>query len=144
MAGPLPIGDPAPPDGALPADLPVDAVVPLSAYLHIPFCRVRCGYCDFNTYTAGELRGLKQTDYASVLLQEIDLARGVLSDAGAARPLSTVFFGGGTPTLLPPGDLARMLDAASEAFGLVPGAGQASGCAGGLTATSGRELNENG
>ncbi|WP_337026848.1 radical SAM family heme chaperone HemW [Microbacterium sp. LB16] len=122
MAGPLPLGDPAPADGHLPADLPVDTSVPFSAYLHIPFCTVRCGYCDFNTYTATELRGAKQEDYASTLISEIALARRVLDDAGALRPMDTVFFGGGTPTLLPAGDLARMLDAATSAFGLVDGA----------------------
>ena len=122
MAGPLPLGDPAPADGHLPADLPIDASVPFSAYLHIPFCTVRCGYCDFNTYTSTELRGARQEDYASTLISEIALARRVLDDAGALRPMDTVFFGGGTPTLLPAGDLARMLDAATSAFGLADGA----------------------
>lgn len=122
MAGPLPLGDPAPADGRLPADLPIDGQVPFSAYLHIPFCTVRCGYCDFNTYTSTELRGAKQEDYASTLISEIALARGVLDDAGVLRPMDTVFFGGGTPTLLPAGDLARMLGAATDAFGLAEGA----------------------
>ena len=122
MAGPLPLGDPAPSDGRLPADLPIDTSVPFSAYLHIPCCRVRCGYCDFNTYTSNELRGARQEDYAATLVAEIDLARRVLGDAGALRPMDTVFFGGGTPTLLPAGDLARMLGAATSAFGLVDGA----------------------
>lgn len=122
MAGPLPLGDPAPTDGRLPADLPVDTSVPFSAYLHIPFCTVRCGYCDFNTYTSTELRGAKQEDYASTLISEIALAHRVLGEAGALRPMDTVFFGGGTPTLLPAGDLARMLEAATAAFGLAAGA----------------------
>ena len=122
MAGPLPLGDPAPVDGHLPADLPIDTTVPFSAYLHIPFCTVRCGYCDFNTYTSTELRGAKQEDYASTLISEIALARRVLGDAGALRPMDTVFFGGGTPTLLPAGDLARMLEAVTGAFGLADGA----------------------
>ncbi|HWV49026.1 MAG TPA: radical SAM family heme chaperone HemW, partial [Microbacterium sp.] len=122
MAGPLPLGDPAPVDGRLPADLRIDEATPFSAYLHVPFCRVRCGYCDFNTYTSSELRGAKQEDYATTLIGEIDLARRVLSDAGALRPMDTVFFGGGTPTLLPAGDLARMLSAATDAFGLRDGA----------------------
>ncbi|MGH3690667.1 MAG: radical SAM family heme chaperone HemW [Microbacterium sp.] len=122
MAGPLPLGDPAPTDGRLPADLAIDTSVPFSAYLHIPFCTVRCGYCDFNTYTSTELRGAKQEDYASTLISEIALARQVLDDAGALRPMDTVFFGGGTPTLLPAGDLARMLEAATSSFGLAEGA----------------------
>ncbi|MEV4775020.1 radical SAM family heme chaperone HemW [Microbacterium sp. LWH12-1.2] len=122
MGASLPLGDPAPTDGRLPNDLPIDLAVPFSAYLHIPFCRVRCGYCDFNTYTSGELRGARQEDYASTLEAEIALARTVLGDAGALRPMDTVFFGGGTPTLLPAGDLARMLGAAVSAFGIVDGA----------------------
>lgn len=122
MAGPLPLGDPAPADGRLPDDLSLDPAVPFSAYLHVPFCRVRCGYCDFNTYTSGELRGARQEDYATTLIAEVALARRVLQDAGALRPMATVFFGGGTPTLLPAGDLARMLDAAVAAFGMVDGA----------------------
>jgi len=120
MGAALPLGEPAPPDGLLP--VPVDPETPFSVYLHVPFCRVRCGYCDFNTYTAGELRGARQDQYADTLLREVQLARGVLDAAGSLRPASTVFFGGGTPTLLPPGDLARMLDGVREAFGLADGA----------------------
>ncbi|MGV9769238.1 radical SAM family heme chaperone HemW [Microbacterium sp. NPDC003461] len=121
MGAALPLGDPAPVDGALPADLPVDREAELGVYLHVPFCRVRCGYCDFNTYTATELRGARQDMYADTLIREVELAAGVLGGAGAMRPASTVFFGGGTPTLLPAGDLARMLAAVREAFGLQPG-----------------------
>lgn len=122
MAGPLPVGDPAPASGLLPDDLQTDAATPFSAYIHIPFCRVRCGYCDFNTYTAGELRGLKQEEYPATLLQEIALSKHVLEAAGSLRPLNTVFFGGGTPTLLPAGAVAEILDAAIDAFGVRPGA----------------------
>lgn len=122
MGAALPLGDPAPADGRLPADIPIDPAVSFSAYLHVPFCRVRCGYCDFNTYTSGELRGAKQEDYAATLVSEVSLAERVLAEAGALRPMDTVFFGGGTPTLLPAGDLARMLDAAASAFGIADGA----------------------
>ncbi|MDR6868314.1 oxygen-independent coproporphyrinogen-3 oxidase [Microbacterium resistens] len=118
MAGPLPLGDPAPVDGRLPEDLPFASDTPFSAYLHVPFCRVRCGYCDFNTYTSSELQGARQDDYADTLLAEIALARDVLGARGALRPMDTVFFGGGTPTLLPAGDLARMLHGAIDAFGI--------------------------
>jgi oxygen-independent coproporphyrinogen-3 oxidase len=83
---------------------------------------VRCGYCDFNTYTSDELRGARQDQYADTLLREVALARDVLADARAVRPASTVFFGGGTPTLLPPGDLARMLAGVRDAFGIADGA----------------------
>lgn len=120
MGAALPIGEPAPRDGALP--VATDDAAQFGVYLHVPFCRVRCGYCDFNTYTAGELRGARQDEYADTLLREVDLARSVLAAAGAIRPATTVFFGGGTPTLLPPGDLARMLDGVRQAFGFADGA----------------------
>ena len=123
MAGPLPIGDPAPSDGALPDDLTIDPATDFGVYLHVPFCRVRCGYCDFNTYTATELHGARQDQYADTLLREVELSVGVLERAGAPRrQASTVFFGGGTPTLLPAGDLGRMLGGVRDAFGLAPGA----------------------
>ncbi|MEV8369342.1 radical SAM family heme chaperone HemW [Microbacterium sp. NPDC064584] len=120
MGASLPIGEPAPRDGALPVT--VDPATAFGVYLHVPFCRVRCGYCDFNTYTSSELRGARQDEYADTLLHEVRLAATVLEDAGAVRPAETVFFGGGTPTLLPSGDLARMLDGVRDAFGIAPGA----------------------
>ncbi|HYF26681.1 MAG TPA: radical SAM family heme chaperone HemW [Baekduia sp.] len=92
---------------------------PFSVYVHVPFCATRCGYCDFVTYTADELpAGGAREAWADVLLGELDVARAQLG----ARPVSTVFFGGGTPTLLPPGDLARVLRGIDERFGLLPGA----------------------
>ncbi|AIC47425.1 radical SAM family heme chaperone HemW [Rhodoluna lacicola] len=121
MAGPLPIGDPAPADGSLPAQAAVGAADrTFHAYVHIPFCTVRCGYCDFNTYTAGELAGARQSDYADVLIAEVKFSAQVIMDAGLPkRKLSTVFFGGGTPTLLPASDLARILEALRNAFEIV-------------------------
>ena len=120
MASALPLGDPAPVDGLL--GVTTDPRTDFGVYLHVPFCRVRCGYCDFNTYTAPELRGARQDQYADTLLREIELARDVLDQAGPIRAAQTVFFGGGTPTLLPAGDLARMLDGVREGFGLAPNA----------------------
>ena len=70
---------------------------PFGAYVHVPFCATRCGYCDFNTYTSGEMQGTTQQQYVGAVLAEINLARQVVPHA---PPLSTVFFGGGTPTLL--------------------------------------------
>ncbi|MBG0718337.1 coproporphyrinogen III oxidase [Microbacterium sp. 2C] len=118
MGSALPLGDPAPADGALPGDIAIDPDRDFGVYLHVPFCRVRCGYCDFNTYTATELRGARQDAYADEVLREIALSRDVLWARGALREASTVFFGGGTPTLLPGGDLARMLGGIRETFGL--------------------------
>ena len=100
MAGPQPIADPAPLDGALPQSV-VDGAGErmLSVYLHVPFCRVRCGYCDFNTYTATELRGAKQSDYAEEAAAEEVFAGETLRATGLPeRQAGTVFFGGGTPT----------------------------------------------
>ncbi|WP_424445720.1 radical SAM family heme chaperone HemW [Microbacterium sp. CH-015] len=122
MGSALPLGDPAPLDGALPDDLVIDPQRDFGVYLHVPFCRVRCGYCDFNTYTAGELRGARQDAYADEVIREMALSRRVLADRGPLRPASTVFFGGGTPTLLPAGDLGRMLAGVRDAFGLAPDA----------------------
>jgi len=122
MGGPLPVGEAAPRDGALPAASRVDPATDFGVYLHVPFCRVRCGYCDFNTYTSDELRGARQDQYADTLLREVELSAGVLAAAGGIRSARTVFFGGGTPTLLPPGDLARMLAGVRAAFGLADGA----------------------
>ncbi len=124
MAGPLPIGDPAPADGSLPAQSSIGASErTFHAYVHVPFCTVRCGYCDFNTYTASELEGAKQSDYTDILISEIKLSARVIADAGLPRrKLSTVFFGGGTPTLLPAADLVKILEALRDAFEIAPGA----------------------
>ncbi|MEE6286776.1 radical SAM family heme chaperone HemW [Georgenia sp. MJ173] len=125
MSPALPAGDPVPDDGSLPASVTSRAAGrDFGVYLHVPFCRVRCGYCDFNTYTASELGGgANQSEYAATALREIALAATVLDRAGLeARPVSTVFVGGGTPTLLPVADLATMLDAVRDTWGLAPGA----------------------
>jgi oxygen-independent coproporphyrinogen-3 oxidase len=118
----LPDGDPAPADGALPASaLASVGDAPLGFYVHVPFCTVRCGYCDFNTYTASELGGgASRATYADAAIEEVRLARKVLGAVDV--PVETVFFGGGTPTLLPPRDLTRIVAAIDEELGLVPGA----------------------
>ncbi len=122
MPGIPPDGEPMASDGRLEA-AGLDGLgdIPFGMYVHVPFCRTRCGYCDFNTYTAGELGGgASRESYAGLAIAEIRFARRVL---GAAAPqVSTVFFGGGTPTLLPPADLAAMLTAVDEEFGLAAGA----------------------
>ena len=117
MPSTLPDGDVAPADGSLPAAaLATLRERQFGVYVHVPFCRVRCGYCDFNTYTATELGGgASQASYATTAIGELDLLAGVLEGAPA---VDTVFFGGGTPTLLPSADLVRLLDAVRERFGL--------------------------
>ncbi|HEY4703480.1 MAG TPA: radical SAM protein, partial [Streptosporangiaceae bacterium] len=107
----LPDGEPVPPDGALPARA-LDGIGgrPFGFYVHIPFCATRCGYCDFNTYTATELGGGgSQAAYAGYAAAEVSQAARAL---GPDRPeVETVFFGGGTPTLLASADLTGILAA---------------------------------
>jgi putative oxygen-independent coproporphyrinogen III oxidase len=114
-------GEPVPADGALPAGATADiGARPFGIYVHVPFCTTRCGYCDFNTYTADEPGGAGRDAYPGLAIAEIRLARRVLGDAGL--PVQTVFFGGGTPTLLGPAQLASILRAIDAEFGLAPGA----------------------
>jgi oxygen-independent coproporphyrinogen-3 oxidase len=118
MPSTLPDGEPVPEDGSLP---PLAAQglgdSPFGVYVHVPFCRTRCGYCDFNTYTATELGGGgSQAAYPGLVGAEIELAARTLP-AGRTR-VSTVFFGGGTPTLLRPAEIAGMLARIDQAFGL--------------------------
>lgn len=122
MASQLPDGLAMPLNGALPSTVGVGALgKTMSAYVHIPFCRVRCGYCDFNTYTATELRGVSRASYVEELKKEIALSIDVLQRADVSlRPLHTVFFGGGTPTLLPVSDLADALQALRDSHGIEP------------------------
>ncbi|MBC6461955.1 radical SAM family heme chaperone HemW [Actinomadura sp. HBU206391] len=117
----LPDGDPVPSDGALPESA-VDGLGtrPFGFYVHVPFCVTRCGYCDFNTYTAAELGpGASRESYADTVIDEIRMARRVLGEVDL--PVETVFFGGGTPTLLPPDHLGRILEAIESEFGLAAG-----------------------
>ncbi|CAN5223050.1 radical SAM family heme chaperone HemW [soil metagenome] len=122
MPSVLPVGDPVPDDGSLPASaLSGLGERPFSIYVHVPFCTVRCGYCDFNTYTAEELGpGASRVTYAASAVTEVRRARGVLGGDGPDLPVSTVFVGGGTPTLLSPADLGSVLAAIDTEFGLAP------------------------
>ena len=98
----------------------------LSFYVHIPYCVKRCGYCDFNTYTPTDLLSQSSTNndsagvqtvangYIDLVIQEIELARRTVGKAS----VPTIFFGGGTPTLLPARDLLRIFDAISGRFSL--------------------------
>lgn len=127
MPSALPDGEPVPTDGSLPESALADvARRQLGIYLHVPFCRVRCGYCDFNTYTLTELgepgTGAGVSSYADAAVSELDLADRVLRAGGEVPAVSTVFVGGGTPTMLAAGDLVRMVDGVRDRFGLVPDA----------------------
>ncbi len=125
MPGTLPDGEPVPAAGTLPAAARAGlGERPFGLYVHVPFCATRCGYCDFNTYTAAELgtgaSAVSPGSYPDLAIAELRFARQVL--AGADVPVSTVFFGGGTPTLLPPAALGAMVRAIDAEFGLAPGA----------------------
>jgi oxygen-independent coproporphyrinogen-3 oxidase len=115
-----PHGEPAPEDGRLPDEALAEVGRRgFGLYVHVPFCTVRCGYCDFNTYTAEELGdapGASRATYAEAAIAEIRAARRVLGDRDL--PIDTIFFGGGTPTLLPAADLGAVVAAAAAEFGL--------------------------
>jgi oxygen-independent coproporphyrinogen-3 oxidase len=89
---------------------------PYSLYLHIPFCTHRCGYCDFNTYAG--LENLIPA-YVDALITEIGY---VSSSSGTRLPVHTIFFGGGTPSLLPVDKVAEILDAIKNGYDLAPDA----------------------
>jgi oxygen-independent coproporphyrinogen-3 oxidase len=88
---------------------------PYSIYLHIPFCQHRCGYCDFNTYAG--IEDLMPA-YVSALCNEVRLAG---QAAGERLPVHTVFFGGGTPSLLPVDEIGRILETLGQVFDLQAG-----------------------
>ncbi|WP_277681463.1 radical SAM family heme chaperone HemW [Saccharomonospora azurea] len=89
---------------------------PFGVYVHVPFCATRCGYCDFNTYTAGELgTAASPESWLDGLRRELDLAAQLL---GAPPAADTVFVGGGTPSLLGADGLGHVLDAVRASFGL--------------------------
>ncbi|MHC9753979.1 radical SAM family heme chaperone HemW [Corynebacterium diphtheriae] len=88
-------------------------------YAHVPFCSSRCGYCDFNTYTPGELGGTASPEsYLDALEKELELA----AASGTTRPATTVFIGGGTPSMLGASGLTRVLSAVRNTIGIAPGA----------------------
>ena len=105
-----------------PVELPDLAAVPgrpFGIYIHVPFCATRCGYCDFNTYTPGELGGANPAGWLEALRAELGLAAVRL---GAAPAVDTVFVGGGTPSMLGGDGLASVLDALREHFTLAANA----------------------
>ncbi|HHU44056.1 MAG TPA: coproporphyrinogen III oxidase [Actinomycetales bacterium] len=108
---------------------PSDANPGFGVYLHVPFCATRCGYCDFNTYTPGELGSdASPGTYLDAIVRELELAVGKLEGERAdgagpgPRPADTVFVGGGTPSLLGADGLGRLLQGVRDTFGLADGA----------------------
>ncbi|GAA1471930.1 radical SAM family heme chaperone HemW [Corynebacterium felinum] len=87
-------------------------------YIHVPFCASRCGYCDFNTYTPGELgTSASPESYMQALSRELDMAA-----AQVGQQAQTVFIGGGTPSMLGADGLGKVLEMVRGSFGLAPGA----------------------
>ncbi len=112
---------PKQPDGATP---PIDGSLPAAAlaslpernfglYLHVPFCAKRCGYCDFNTYTATELAGFTAANWPTAIMAELELANKVL---GEIPEISTIFIGGGTPSMLAPSEYEKVFSKISHKF----------------------------
>ena len=96
----------------------------LAFYVHIPYCVKRCGYCDFNTYTPSELKiteGLAQisNSYIDLLLMEIKAAK---VQVGQSANVPSIFFGGGTPSLMQPDDIGRVISTIKSEFTLLPDA----------------------
>src|SRR5699024_4252197 len=115
----------APHDPATLASAPParDPRAPFGIYLHVPFCSTRCGYCDFNTYTAGELgSATSPVDWERAAAVEIDRAAQALAATGTPPQVDTVFIGGGTPSLVGADVLVGLLKRIDSTFGLAPGA----------------------
>lgn len=112
------------PDGeSWPGDNKLEALAPgersFHAYVHIPFCEVRCGYCDFNTYTQDEIGEVSQSKFHEALISEIEFSAGVLSESKVpTRPLASIFFGGGTPSLFQPAQIEAIINSLTQRFGL--------------------------
>ncbi|XCB30221.1 radical SAM family heme chaperone HemW [Arcanobacterium hippocoleae] len=116
----LPAGAPLPVNGEIPNP---NAGAGFSAYIHVPFCQIRCGYCDFNTYTNPNFgAGAGRADYADSVVKEIEFSKEVLQRGGTPGLLQSVFFGGGTPTLLAAQSLTQILHALRNVFGFAPNA----------------------
>ncbi|KFI53639.1 coproporphyrinogen III oxidase [Bifidobacterium catenulatum DSM 16992 = JCM 1194 = LMG 11043] len=93
-------------------------------YIHVPFCMRRCGYCDFNTYTAVDMgEGASRGNYANMVIREMSIVRDWQIAHGIDEPeAATVFFGGGTPTILKASDLVAMLNAVRDTWGIAENA----------------------
>jgi putative oxygen-independent coproporphyrinogen III oxidase len=90
--------------------------IPLALYVHLPWCAKKCPYCDFNSFSAGSEP--PRARYIAALCADLDLALDLATD----RPLTTIFIGGGTPSLFTPAEIASILDAVSARFAIAAGA----------------------
>jgi len=116
----LPLGLPWPVSNLIPPRF--DESKSFHAYVHIPFCEFRCGYCDFNTYTAKEIGGLSQSSFHESLITEIDASAKILKNSGyPKRSLSTLFFGGGTPSLFTSNQIEQIMSSLRDHYGFFTG-----------------------
>lgn len=97
-----------------------DNLESLGLYVHWPFCASKCPYCDFNAHLLPD--GLNAEAWANAYLRELAFHAGELNAADRLRPVTSVFFGGGTPSLMPPQIAARVLDETARLFGFASGA----------------------
>lgn len=117
MAGELPVGQDWPRDNQI--EFTANSST-FHAYVHVPFCEVRCGYCDFNTYTSSELGDVKQSTFHEALIQEIELSNEILrKNHYPTKRLRSIFYGGGTPTKFEPEQLMAINLKLKSEFGLV-------------------------
>lgn len=115
MPAALPTGEPWPQENKLSLS-PTEAT--FHAYVHIPFCEVRCGYCDFNTYTQAEIGDVSRSSFHKSLIDEIKFSASVIDRSGSnRRELTSVFLGGGTPSLLELDQVSDILQALKAEFG---------------------------
>lgn len=114
----------ASPEAGFSLQIPERIADPFGVYVHVPFCASRCGYCDFNTYTAGELGSSASPEsWLDAIRAEIREAASRMAEKNGRPPsVETVFFGGGTPSLVGSGMLNAVLAEIRESFGLAPGA----------------------
>ncbi|MDO5033966.1 MAG: radical SAM family heme chaperone HemW [Actinomycetaceae bacterium] len=117
----VPDGEPWPADGRLDPKVTGEPSKNLALYIHVPFCTVRCGYCDFNTYTVGFGEGADLATYDRSVMGELQLASSRLAPFGH-EPVKSIFFGGGTPTMLNPSQIGGILRSVRDNFDLDPGA----------------------
>ncbi|MEZ7995197.1 MAG: radical SAM family heme chaperone HemW [Actinomycetales bacterium] len=119
MSARLPLGLTWPESNLIPPRF--DDLKTFHAYVHIPFCEFRCGYCDFNTYTAKEIGGLSQSSFHESLITEIDASAKILENSGyQKRSLSTLFFGGGTPSLFTSNQIEQIITSLKGHYGFLP------------------------
>lgn len=120
MAGPLPEGKTWPNDNRLNVK-PTEST--FHAYVHVPFCDVRCGYCDFNTYTASEIGDVRRDEFHQALMSEMNFSKQMFATNGfEPKKLSSIFYGGGTPTLFSVQQFHELTNQLTDLFGIEDGA----------------------